>query len=430
MTIAFHTLVIFRELWKHCTHPGTFRGLLRATLQWVCGKGWSFQWPASAVNTEAATRTKEEAIASTRVDNWYVGEKDLAFFKYRAIEDGPCEGCSKWEIMFEKDLPGFLKYTAWRRTTPSGVAEYKSITVCPDATAEEFMDMYLDDDFRRNWDGMVIHHEVLEHGDFSQRQQVVRWVRRFPFSFLSDREYTQARRFFKEDDTLYACTKSIANHPREVFGSNVVKMDDYWSMWRSRTIADPWGSDKPACETVLLHYEDFKIPERLARFAVRHGMWGFIRKLASTVPQYVAARRKRVPSYAADPQAYGAGCAPNPPMHHTSSDMSLCSMSSSCSTSDLASECGLTRESSRSLDDASVASAGSSASKRLRGMAALVVAGGVALAVGSAVAGTSDSAARLRHKEGVTRRVRRHHTGRPVPRVESFPILESLQDEE
>jgi hypothetical protein len=53
--------------------------------------------------------------------------------------------------MFEKDLPGFLKYTAWRRTTPSGVAEYKSVTVCPDATAQEFMDMYLDDDFRRNW---------------------------------------------------------------------------------------------------------------------------------------------------------------------------------------------------------------------------------------------------------------------------------------
>ena len=61
-------------------------------------------------------------------------------------------------------------------------------------------------------DGMVIHHEVLEHGDFSQRQQVVRWVRRFPFSFLSDREYTQARRFFKEDDTLYACTKVTREH--------------------------------------------------------------------------------------------------------------------------------------------------------------------------------------------------------------------------
>jgi hypothetical protein len=54
---------------------------------------------------------------------------------------------------------------------------------------------------------MVVHHEVLEHGDFSQRQQVVHWIRRFPFSFLSDREYTIARRFFNEDNTLYACTK-------------------------------------------------------------------------------------------------------------------------------------------------------------------------------------------------------------------------------
>jgi hypothetical protein len=34
---------------------------------------------------------------------------------------------------------------------------------------------------------MIIHHEVLEHGDFASRQQVVRWVRRFPFKFLSDR---------------------------------------------------------------------------------------------------------------------------------------------------------------------------------------------------------------------------------------------------
>lgn len=55
---------------------------------------------------------------------------------------------------------------------------------------------------------MVYHHEVLEHGDFKQRQQVVRWIRRFPFAFLSDREYTIARREFLEDDgSIYACTK-------------------------------------------------------------------------------------------------------------------------------------------------------------------------------------------------------------------------------
>jgi hypothetical protein len=54
---------------------------------------------------------------------------------------------------------------------------------------------------------MVTHHEVLEHGDFGQRQQVVRWMRSFPFAFLSDREYVIARRMFKEDGRFYGITK-------------------------------------------------------------------------------------------------------------------------------------------------------------------------------------------------------------------------------
>jgi hypothetical protein len=67
----------------------------------------------------------------------------------------------------------------------NGKTEYKSLTVCADATAEEFMDIYLDDDGRPTWDTMIVQHEVLEYGDFSQRQQVVRWIRKFPFSFIS-----------------------------------------------------------------------------------------------------------------------------------------------------------------------------------------------------------------------------------------------------
>jgi hypothetical protein len=55
---------------------------------------------------------------------------------------------------------------------------------------------------------MVYHHEVLEHGDFTSRQQVVRWLRRFPFAFLSDREYCIARREFKEEDgSIYGISK-------------------------------------------------------------------------------------------------------------------------------------------------------------------------------------------------------------------------------
>ncbi len=83
-------------------------------------------------------------------------------------------------------------------------------------------------------------------------------------------------------------------HPRALAARGIVRMDVFWSMWRSRTIPCPHGSGRPACETVLLHHEQFKIPENLARFAVRHGMTGFVKKMGPAVEEFVADRRKRV----------------------------------------------------------------------------------------------------------------------------------------
>jgi hypothetical protein len=382
--LVCHAALILREIWTHCTHPGTFRGLARATVQWISGNGWTFSWPAHAVSAGKATEAAAEAATPERMDAWYIGEKDLAFFKYHAVEGGGCQGASDWQLMMDKDVPGFVRYTSWRRTLPDGKTEYKSVTISPNATAREFSDLYLDDDFRRNWDGMVYHHEVLEHGDYSQRQQVVRWKRRFPFAFLSDREYTIARREFREQDgSIYACTKAVQEHPREYKDSSVVKMDVFWSMWRNRTVADPWGGDAPACETILLHHEQFKISENLARFAVKHGMWGFVKKLASTVPVYVEARRKRgVDPYTEDPEAYGAGELPNPPapimchLSHSDSAMSLAGMAGKA-WGESSSECG--------SDDSARPGEGHARqhprSRRVQHLATALVAGGIALAI-------------------------------------------------
>jgi hypothetical protein len=54
---------------------------------------------------------------------------------------------------------------------------------------------------------MIVEHQVLEQGDFAQRQQVVRWLRRFPFSFITDREYILAKRLFRMGPCLYGITK-------------------------------------------------------------------------------------------------------------------------------------------------------------------------------------------------------------------------------
>ncbi len=57
-------------------------------------------------------------------------------------------------------------------------------------------------------DTMISEHESLEVGDGRQRCQVVRWVRTFPFSFLSKREYIIGRRMWRgPDGCLFGVTK-------------------------------------------------------------------------------------------------------------------------------------------------------------------------------------------------------------------------------
>lgn len=180
---------------------------------------------------------------------------------------------------------------------------------------------------------MICDHESLEEDSSSVaavagRRQVVRWRRSFPFAFLSDREYCIARRCWRCPDgdgagggAIYTATKTFADHPKMLeiqrargtgekggTGEKVVQIDVFYSAWRSRTIPCPSGdpSAPPACETLLLHREDFKIPENLARFAVKAGMAGFVKKMAPAVRAFVRERRSRgVPPRGHDALAYG-----------------------------------------------------------------------------------------------------------------------------
>ncbi|GIL73265.1 hypothetical protein Vretimale_4865 [Volvox reticuliferus] len=371
--VLYHLAVIVRDVWKQYTAPGTFTAFCKATASWATGKGFDFEFPAvvadDAIADVGATKSTRDA------DNWYVTQKDLAFFQYHMEQDGECPGATSWELMMEKEIPNVLKYTAWRRTLANGKTEYKSLTHSADATAQEFSDLYFDDDFRPKWDTMIIHHEVVEHGDFSQRQQVVRWVRRFPFKFLSDREYTIARRLYTIDDGLYGLTKTV-EHPSSRRDTQVVKMDVFYSMWRSRTVKCPWGSERPACETLLFHHEQFKIMEHLARFAVRHGMWGFVRTLSERTPEYTASRRQRVSPFEADPMAYGYNGYPNPPtnaagsfgLQTSHSSMSLCSLESSTMNGS-----SLSRQGSASM------ARGKSVPAKVKGLLAVAMASGLAV---------------------------------------------------
>ena len=479
--------------------PGTLRGLVRATVVAACGRGWTFAWGPAAVGgaaswpTVAGLRLWADAAsagsssgkggggagaakaAAAPQREWYVAEADVAFFEANALAPADRSGGSGgdnnstdiggggWEPMLARDVPGVVRYAAWRRALPNGATEYRSVTVAPDAAPREVTDLYLDDSFRRQWDGMVIHHEVLEHGDFAAREQVVRWVRRFPFAFLSDREYVIARRVFlgarsrrgsgggsggsgdgdSDDDVITVCTKAV-EHPRAPRngggGGGAVRMGAFYSHWRSRRVACPWGSGRPATETVLLHHERFNVSERLARFAVAAGMWGFVRRFAAVAPQYVAARRRRCAPDAADPAAFGAGFAPNPPpLDGGGGDFSC---SSGGDGGGLLIKCaGFSSDGGGSGGGSSSGGGGGGCRssgggyrprrRRLPAAAAIVLAGGVALAVGamrSSGGGSSgdEVGARLlapQRPAGGPRAQRKPQRERPAALLREQPLL-------
>jgi hypothetical protein len=399
-----------RELWyKFAAPPGTLRALARASWRSATtGAPFQVEWPSAQPVADSTTlsclpRSAATANAADPLPGWHITAADLEFYKDN-IERG--DG-APWEELLRREWDT-VSYVAYRRQLPSGKTEYKSVTMARDSSAAEFMDFYLDDDTRPKWDSMITEHELLENGDPSHRCQIVRWVRTFPFAFVRQREYVLARRLFREPDgSLYGITRTI-EHPDAPRDPNMVRMEAGYSMWRSRTVPCPWGSSAPACETVLLHFEDFRIPEHLARFAVRHGMAGFVKKMVPYVPAFVAERRTRAGPFEDDPGAYGLAAGAGR-MQHVSSQVSVASAA--------------TREEAGSVrggpeDSASDRSGATPRSPSVRRLGLMLLASGVAVAVASRTAASSGRTGTNKphhnhhgrgHKHGADRGAPLHH---------------------
>lgn len=271
---------LFRELWTRQVLP-----LWGKTFHWKTYKK-VMPWRCDLPATESQMRNLESHVLPK--EDLFGQEEDITFFKNRVADvEGP-----NWNRVCQKTLGEYFKYEAQMRVLDGNKTEYKSRSIVRNSTAEELTAFYLDDERRRQWDGLLTKCESIEVGPMQHRCEVVRWVRSFPFPFLSDREYVIGRRIFKRDGVIYTVSKGV-NHEDVPITSSVVRMDVYYSMWSCRDIPCPWGSDKTACEVVLLHHEQFKIPEKFARFAAARGMWGFVKSMGPAMVSFVTEQRER-----------------------------------------------------------------------------------------------------------------------------------------
>ncbi|CAK7357464.1 unnamed protein product [Dovyalis caffra] len=186
------------------------------------------------------------------------------------------DGGPAWIQMMDRSTPT-MSYQAWRRDPETGPPQYRSRTVYEDAIPEMVRDFFWDDEFRAQWDDMLLHAETLEECP-TTGTMVVQWVRKFPF-FCSDREYIIGRRIWESGRFYYCVTKGVPcssvprrNKPRRV--------DLYYSSWCIRAVESKRGDGQlTACEVILFHNEDMGIPWEIAKLGVRQGMWGAVKKI-------------------------------------------------------------------------------------------------------------------------------------------------------
>lgn len=209
--------------------------------------------------------------------------EDLNYLKATIEPNGDKD--SPWHLMFEKNVEQMVKYAVYRRTLLDGLTEYKSVSVYPRTTPRYITQFFLDDSYRLVWDNFLHSAEVLAAGDLVTVPEVVRWVRRLPFGLLKDREYIIERKVVEEgSETVYGITKGLSNPPETQKGT--VRVEKYWSMWKSTSVPDPWGGPEPACETTLLHAEDLRVAEKLAGLVVSVSLWRFVKGMVAAIQNY------------------------------------------------------------------------------------------------------------------------------------------------
>ncbi|KAG0526910.1 hypothetical protein BDA96_06G186700 [Sorghum bicolor] len=210
-----------------------------------------------------------------------VTEKDLEHLLQ--LLDNKESGDTAWQNLMERRTSN-MTYKAWRREPEEGPIMYCSRTIFEDATPELVRDFFWDGDFRLKWDPMLAYSKSLD--EFPQNgATIVHWIKKFPF-FCSDREYIFGGRIWESGKTYYCVTKGVP-YPSLPKKEKPRRVELYFSSWRIRAVQSPKHvGQQSACEVTLVHYEDMGIPKDVARVAVRHGMWGAVKKLQSGFRAY------------------------------------------------------------------------------------------------------------------------------------------------
>ena len=141
----------------------------------------------------------------------------------------------------------------WRSEVRPGLYAYKVYVHYEDITAEDFLHVQTDVEYRRQWDNTALSLEIIDQDPAKgSNSQVIYWEMLWPKLF-ANRDYVYNRRFFvdRAKRVIVIVNKSI-KHPKCPQKPKNQRVDEYWSFM---VIKPKTTFNKPGVEFVLTYFD-------------------------------------------------------------------------------------------------------------------------------------------------------------------------------
>lgn len=154
-----------------------------------------------------------------------------------------------WEFYVQKN-----NMITWRREEEEGHYAYKVYVSYPDITAEDFLFVQTDIDYRREWDDTAVVMDVIDSDMVDEtNSQVIYWEMMWPKLF-SNRDYVFVRKhFIDRQRNLILIVNKSTKHPQCPVKPGLQRVKEYWSFM---VIKPKTTFAEPGLEFILTYFDN------------------------------------------------------------------------------------------------------------------------------------------------------------------------------
>ncbi|KAK0080945.1 hypothetical protein PV325_013069 [Microctonus aethiopoides] len=180
----------------------------------------------------------------------------------------------------------------WRRQEPntSGLYAYKVYGKFSDVTAEEFLQVQVDVDYRKVWDSTAQELEIIDTDPKSlpgedHRTDIIYWEMIWPRLF-SNRDYVYQRRWVvNKENGIVLIVSRVVDHPNAPNRPDTYRVTSYWSYM---VIRPSTKLNEPGIEFGLTYFDDpgVNIPSAVTAWVAMSGLPDFLCRMRQAAKNY------------------------------------------------------------------------------------------------------------------------------------------------